>query len=119
LIHQYFHLFSRNNHTSLTLGNVELVEDRIPGALLAFPPKPSKQGIVMPVEGWPRTGFVQGVIFYMEAENPLSQLVKQRRWWINCSFATHLWMIQNGIITWRLGVDEVSICSLVPLLALS
>ena len=97
-MHDYFKLFSRSNK-GLILGNVELVEDRIPGTLLAFPPKPSKHDTVMPPEGWSRTGFVHDAIFYMEAEKPLSQLVKQRRRWLNGTFATYIWMLQEGIIT--------------------
>jgi hypothetical protein len=99
LMQQYFRLFSRSNK-GLILGNVELVEDRIPGTLLAFPPKQSsKDKSVMPAEGWPKTGLVRDAIFYMEAEKPLSQLVKQRRRWLNGTFATYIWMLQEGIIT--------------------
>ena len=96
-MHEYFKLFTRSNK-GLILGNVELVEDRIPGTLLAFPPKPSKLDPVQPPEGWSRTGFVHDAIFYMEAEKPLSQLVKQRRRWLNGTFATYIWMLQEGII---------------------
>lgn len=99
LMHQYFKLFSRSNR-GLILGNVELVEDRIPGTLLVFPPKQSsKDENVMPSEGWPKTGLVRDAIFYMEAEKPLSQLVKQRRRWLNGTFATYIWMLQDGIIS--------------------
>jgi hypothetical protein len=99
LMHDYFKLFSRSNK-GLILGNVELVEDRIPGTLLAFPPKrSSKDSSVMPREGWPKTGLVHDAIFYMEAEKPLSQLVKQRRRWLNGSFATYIWMLSEGIIS--------------------
>ena len=98
-MHDYFKLFSRSNR-GLILGNVELDEDRIPGTLLAFPPKASsKIPAKRPPEGWPRTGFVHDAIFYMEAEKPLSQLVKQRRRWLNGTFATYLWMLKEGIIT--------------------
>jgi hypothetical protein len=98
LMHQYFKLFSRSNK-GLILGNVELVEDRILGTLLVFPPKESsKDDNVMPVEGWPKTGLVHDAIFYMEAEKPLSQLVKQRRRWLNGTFATYIWMLSEGII---------------------
>ena len=99
LMHQYFKLFSRSNK-GLILGNVELVEDRIPGTLLAFPPKKAtKDENRMPLEGWPKTGLVHDAIFYMEAEKPLSQLVKQRRRWLNGTLATYVWMIQEGIIS--------------------
>jgi hypothetical protein len=99
LMSQYFHLFSRSNK-GLILGNVELVEDRIPGTLLVFPPKQSsKHDNIMPVEGWPKTGLVRDAVFYMEAEKPLSQLVKQRRRWLNGTFATYVWMLQDGIIS--------------------
>jgi len=53
----------------------------------------------MPPEGWPRTGFVYDAVFYIEAEKPLSQLVKQRRRWLNGTFATYLWMLMEGIVT--------------------
>ena len=53
----------------------------------------------MPVEGWPKTGLVHEAIFYMEAEKPLSQLVKQRRRWLNGTFATYIWMLSEGIIS--------------------
>jgi hypothetical protein len=99
LMRQYFQLFSRSNK-GLILGNVELVEDRIPGTLLVFPPKQSsKDENVMPPEGWPKTGLVRDAVFYMEAEKPLSQLVKQRRRWLNGTFATYIWMLQEGIIS--------------------
>ena len=71
LMRQYFRLFSRSNR-GLILGNVELVEDRIPGTLLVFPQKKSgKEENVMPPEGWPKTGIAHEAIFYMEAEKPL------------------------------------------------
>lgn len=92
LMKQYFSLFQRSNH-GLIVGNVELVEDRIPGTLLSFPPKEYHAAATMPEEGWPRTGFVHEAVFYIEAEKPLSQLVKQRRRWLNGTFATYLWML--------------------------
>jgi hypothetical protein len=92
LLKQYFSLFQRSNH-GLIVGNVELVEDRIPGTLLSFPLKEYHTSETMPEEGWPRTGFVHEAIFYIEAEKPLSQLVKQRRRWLNGTFATYLWML--------------------------
>jgi hypothetical protein len=98
-MHEYFQLFSRSNK-GLILGNVELVEDRIPGTLIAFPPKrSSKDESVMPTECWSKTGLVHDAIFYMEAEKPLSQLVKQRRRWLNGTFATYLWILSEGIIS--------------------
>jgi uncharacterized membrane protein len=98
LMHQYFQLFQTSSK-GLIVGNVELVEDRIPGTLLSFPVKDSKSLTVMPPEGWPRTGFVHDAIFYIEAEKPLSQLVKQRRRWLNGTFATYIWMLAEGLIT--------------------
>lgn len=92
LMHQYFSLFQRSSQ-GLIVGNVELVEDRIPGTLLSFPPKEYWESEDMPEEGWPRTGFVYEAVFFIEAEKPLSQLVKQRRRWLNGTFATYLWML--------------------------
>ena len=97
-MHQYFRLF-QNSSKGLIAGNVELVEDRIPGTLLSFPPKGFREEAVMPHEGWPRTGFVYDAVFYIEAEKPLSQLVKQRRRWLNGTFATYLWMLMERIVT--------------------
>lgn len=100
LMAQYFNLFNRrSNKGGLVIGNVELVEDRIPGALLSFPLKSSKEERTMPKHGWPRTGFCYDAVFYVEAEVPLGQLVKQRRRWLNGTFATYIWEIQEGIIT--------------------
>ena len=98
LMHSYFRLFQTSNK-GLIAGNVELVEDRIPGTLLSFPPKSSKEDSVMPPEGWPRTGFCYDAVFYIEAEKPLSQLVKQRRRWLNGTFATYVWMLMEGIVS--------------------
>lgn len=98
LMHHYFQIFRRRS-SGLIIGNVELVEDRIPGALLSFPLKPSKKKPKMPSTGWSRTGYCHGAIFYLEAEKPLSQLVKQRRRWLNGTFATYLWLIAEGIIS--------------------
>jgi cellulose synthase/poly-beta-1,6-N-acetylglucosamine synthase-like glycosyltransferase len=98
LMHQYFRLFQRSSH-GLIVGNVELVEDRIPGTLLSFPFKEDKVPAKMPRDSWPRTGFVHEAIFYIEAEKPLSQLVKQRRRWLNGTFATYLWMLTEGLVT--------------------
>ena len=99
LMKQYFSLF-QNSNQGLIVGNVELVEDRIPGTLLSFPQKENVKDLnIRPEEGWPRTGFVHDAIFYIEAEKPLSQLVKQRRRWTNGTFATYLWMVMEGIIT--------------------
>ena len=109
LMAQYFNLFSRSNK-GLILGNVELVEDRIPGTLLAFPPKKSsKDENVCPPEGFPKTGLVSDAVFYMEAEKPLSRLVKQRRRWLNGTFATYIWMLQEGIIT-KSNQDPMTKC---------
>lgn len=88
-MYQYFRLFQHSSQ-GLIVGNVELVEDRIPGTLLSFPLKEDKEEAVMPLEGWPKTGFVHKALFYVEAEKPLSQLVKQRRRWLNGTFATYI-----------------------------
>lgn len=98
LMHHYFRVFERHSN-GLIVGNVELVEDRIPGALLSFPLKPSKQKAEKPLQGWPRTGFCPDALFYVEAEKPLSQLCKQRRRWLNGTYATYLWLLMEGIIT--------------------
>jgi cellulose synthase/poly-beta-1,6-N-acetylglucosamine synthase-like glycosyltransferase len=92
LMKEYFSLFQRSSQ-GLIVGNVELVEDRIPGTLLSFPLKDFHDKTSMPEEGWPRTGFVHDAVFFVEAEKPLSQLVKQRRRWLNGTFATYLWMM--------------------------
>jgi cellulose synthase/poly-beta-1,6-N-acetylglucosamine synthase-like glycosyltransferase len=113
LMHEYFRLFQHSSQ-GLIVGNVELVEDRIPGTLLSFPLKSNKECTKMPQEGWPRTGFVHEALFYVEvrpvdqwiqngisgtishefsswkAEKPLSQLIKQRRRWLNGTFATYI-----------------------------
>ena len=106
LMNQYFRLFQHSSQ-GLIVGNVELVEDRIPGTLLSFPLKDSKAKSVMPPEGWPRTGFVHEALFFVEAEKPLSQLVKQRRRWLNGTFATYIWMLNEGIIT-RSNQDPIN-----------
>uniref|UniRef100_A0A7S4ICB3 chitin synthase n=1 Tax=Odontella aurita TaxID=265563 RepID=A0A7S4ICB3_9STRA len=98
LLHQYFSLFQLSSK-GLIVGNVELVEDRIPGTLLSFPLKGDKVEATMPKEGWPKTGFVHNAVFYIEAEKPLSQLVKQRRRWLNGTFATYLWVLSEGLIS--------------------
>lgn len=98
LMHHYFQIFRRRS-SGLIVGNVELVEDRIPGALLSFPLKPSKSEARMPSTGWPRTGYCHEALFYLEAEKPLSQLVKQRRRWLNGTYATYIWLIAEGIIS--------------------
>jgi cellulose synthase/poly-beta-1,6-N-acetylglucosamine synthase-like glycosyltransferase len=99
LMHQYFRLFQRKSQ-GLILRNVELVEDRIPGTLLSFPLKADDAPAAMPKEGWPKTGFVHEAIFYIEAEKPLSQLVKQRRRWLNGTFASYIWMLSKYHLRW-------------------
>mmetsp|Transcript_27705 Transcript_27705/g.56044 ORF Transcript_27705/g.56044 Transcript_27705/m.56044 type:complete len:550 (+) Transcript_27705:231-1880(+) len=94
---QYFRMFQRSNQ-SLLMKNVEIVEDRIPGTLLSFPIKGDKEEVSMPAEGWPQTGFVREAIFYVEATKPLSQLCKQRRRWLNGTFATYIWILREGLI---------------------
>jgi cellulose synthase/poly-beta-1,6-N-acetylglucosamine synthase-like glycosyltransferase len=89
LMYHYFRLFQHSSQ-GLIVGNVELVEDRIPGSLLSFPLKHDKEVTRMPEEGWPRTGFVHDALFYVEAEKPMSQLIKQRRRWLNGTFATYI-----------------------------
>uniref|UniRef100_A0A7S3P609 chitin synthase n=1 Tax=Amphora coffeiformis TaxID=265554 RepID=A0A7S3P609_9STRA len=98
LMQHYFQIFRRKS-SSLIIGNVELVEDRIPGALLAFPLKPSKVEANMPSTGWSRTGYCHEALFYLEAEKPLSQLVKQRRRWLNGTYATYFWLLSERIIS--------------------
>lgn len=64
-MHEYFRLFQHSSQ-GLIVGNVELVEDRIPGTLLSFPLKNDKDKTQMPPEGWPRTGFVHEALFFVE-----------------------------------------------------
>jgi Chitin synthase len=65
LMYEYFRLFQHSSQ-GLIVGNVELVEDRIPGTLLSFPLKKDKEPPRMPSEGWPRTGFVHEALFFVE-----------------------------------------------------
>ena len=98
ILHDYLNLF-KDSTRGLIDGNVELVQDRILGTLLSFPPKADEVPSMMPEEGWPRTGFVYEAIFYIEAQRPLSQYVKQRRRWGNGNYATNLWKLREGIIS--------------------
>ena len=94
---QYFALVNREAD-SLVHGNVQLSEDRIPSCLLVF-----RDDKCIEDEGRinrPRTGYVHDAIFFCEAEKPLSQLVRQRRRWINGTFASYLWVLQEKWI-WR------------------
>jgi hypothetical protein len=83
LMHNYFCLFQTSSK-GLIAGNVELVEDRIPGTLLSFPPKgTSKEEAVMPVEGWPRTGaycYDAYVGLVCKGSSPLIELTLTRSW---------------------------------------
>lgn len=80
-MHQYFALLNHHAVTeNLISGNIKLAEDRIPSCLFAF----QKEG-----KG---TACVSNAFFYTEAEKPLAQLMKQRRRWINGSYAAWLWI---------------------------
>jgi cellulose synthase/poly-beta-1,6-N-acetylglucosamine synthase-like glycosyltransferase len=100
---RYFDILQGSIH-NLVAGNLRLVEDRILCLLLVFPQMECHVSEYMPKEGWPRTGFVHNAIFYLEAEKPMSQLVKQRRRWLNGMFATYLWMLCE----FRFGVSSRS-----------
>jgi cellulose synthase/poly-beta-1,6-N-acetylglucosamine synthase-like glycosyltransferase len=96
LIDQDLNMFSCSNK-GLILGNVELVQDRIIALLLAFQDKPSTGADkVTPPEGWPKIGLVHNAVVFREAEKSLDQLVKQRRRWLNGTFATNCWMLTDS-----------------------
>jgi hypothetical protein len=97
VMHQYFSLVNKKVD-SIIFGNVQLAEDRIPSCLLVF--RDDSGSETADKNHKPRTGFVHDAIFYFEAEKPLGQLVKQRRRWINGTFAAYLWVVREGWI-WR------------------
>ena len=97
VMHQYFSLVNKQVD-SIIFGNVQLAEDRIPSCLLVF--RDDSGSKTADKNHRPRTGFVHDAIFYFEAEKPLGQLVKQRRRWINGTFAAYLWVVHEGWI-WR------------------
>lgn len=92
IMHEYFSLVHKPVD-NIVFGNVQLAEDRIPSCLLVF--RHDEQAK-------PRTGFVHDAIFYFEAEKPLGQLVKQRRRWLNGTYAAYLWVHREGWV-WRGG----------------
>jgi cellulose synthase/poly-beta-1,6-N-acetylglucosamine synthase-like glycosyltransferase len=98
VMHQHFSLVNKQVD-SVIFGNVQLAEDRIPSWLLVF--RDGGGSKTADKDHKPRTGFVHDAIFYFEAEKPLGQLVKQRRRWINGTFAAYLlWVVHEGWI-WR------------------
>jgi cellulose synthase/poly-beta-1,6-N-acetylglucosamine synthase-like glycosyltransferase len=97
VMHQYFTLVNKQVD-SIIFGNVQLAEDRIPSCLLVFRDESGSKTVDKSHK--PRTGFVHDAIFYFEAENPLGQLVRQRRRWINGTFAAYLWVVREGWI-WK------------------
>lgn len=107
---QYFSLINQDA-TDLVFGNVQLAEDRIPSCLLVFRQDDNIASLSNEEEDawtdenrnkthlqkkYTRTGFVPDATFYYEAEKPLGQLVKQRRRWINGSYAAYLWVVRQG-----------------------
>lgn len=122
---EYFSLIG-NEANDIVFGNVQLAEDRIPSTLLVFnkgqevDPTNIIQDDSSSVDSSdidsgttnvssaensasdylysPRTGFVHDANYYYEAEKPLSQLVKQRRRWLNGTLAAYLWVIREGWI---------------------
>jgi len=120
---QYFR-FINEEAKDLISGNVQLVEDRIPSTLLVFrhrstTPHSSKvtknlqsnqttdktpsstTTIDMSIqELFSKTGSVYEASFNYDAEKPLRQLVKQRRRWVNGTFAMYLWILKKGWI-WK------------------
>lgn len=86
----------------IVLGNVQLGEDRFPSPLLTFQSKQDCQDEKIN-SCRPRTGHVHDAIFYFDLEQPLSQLVKQRRRWINASFVANYWVASSG---WVQGSDH-------------
>lgn len=103
VMQEYFSLVHKPVE-SIVFGNVQLAEDRIPSCLLVFrnsdPPPKSRNNAKDTAR--PKTGFVHNSIFYFEAEKPLGQLVKQRRRWLNGTYAAYLWVHQEGWV-WRGG----------------
>lgn len=84
--------------TSLTIGNVQLAEDRIPSSLLVFQTDDAMDQSIKENTKWPKTGYVHEAVFYTEAEWPLGQFARQRRRWLNGSFASNIWVINEGLI---------------------
>jgi cellulose synthase/poly-beta-1,6-N-acetylglucosamine synthase-like glycosyltransferase len=93
VMHEYFSLCCQPVD-SIIFGNVQLSEDRIPSCLLVF--RDESKNKQAATNHKPRTGFVHDAVFYFEAEKPLSQLVKQRRRWINGTYAAYLWVFREG-----------------------
>lgn len=80
VMHKYFALTTKqldSDGTGIVLGNVQLVEDRFPPVLLTFRSKEDAKVL---------GSAVRVLVFYFEAEQPLGQLVKQRRRWINRTY---------------------------------
>jgi hypothetical protein len=94
LMHEYFRLFQHSSQ-GLIVGNVELVEDRIPGTLLSFPLKSDKESTKMPEEGWPRTGFVHEALFYVEVR-PVNQWIQNG---ISGTIANKFFFMEGGEAT--------------------
>lgn len=103
VMHEYFSLVHKPVD-NIVFGNVQLAEDRIPSCLLVFRSMEhtatSKE--IGAKNTRPRTGFVHDAVFYFEAEKPLGQLVKQRRRWLNGTYAAYLWVHREGWV-WRGG----------------
>ena len=95
----YFDLTTKELHDrgdSLVLGNVQLAEDRFPPVLLTFQKQQENQAKCTSHQA---TGFVHDADFYFEAEKPLHFLMKQRRRWINGSYAACYWVLRANWIS--------------------
>ena len=87
---KYFELTTKNR--GIVLGNMQLAEDRFISNLLTFM---SRERCVKKGIRNPRTGHERDAIFYFEAELPLSNLVKQRRRWINSTLFSAYWLLSQ------------------------